>query len=281
MTGLLTRIAGLAPLVVLLALAAPAAAASCPGANDCPYSSDTLLDSPNACTVREPEGVGVDPSTGEVVAADTLDDRVVTFKESDGTAVGSPVSSLGADGALHAPSDVAVDIHGNRYVADKFNNRVAVLDAGGTPLFTFAGNGPLAFNQAGSLAVDGAATPHVYVVDTFNNRVIRFTVDLAGKKATADYAFGDQGSPKLAFPAGVTVVGATVYVADQHEVRLYSAGASSATHLTSWGGKDGNKPSFFSPPDVAVGDAGHRPFVDDSTIVFQYASSRGGAGAAV
>src|SRR3954468_16767605 len=135
MTGLLARIYGLALVAALLALAAPALGASCPGANDCPYGSDTLLDAPSAGTVRQPNGVGVDPSTGQVIVADTLDDRVNTFKESDGTVVGSPLSNLGADGDFNDPSDVAVDSHGNRYVIDTFNSRVAVLDPSGAPLF--------------------------------------------------------------------------------------------------------------------------------------------------
>jgi tripartite motif-containing protein 71 len=268
-------------LLLLGALAAHrpaiARAAACPGADPCPYSADQLLAAPHDDTVREPVSAAIDPVTKDTVVADLDDRRIVAF-HANGTSAGAPVSSFGADDRFNAPNVVATDVHGNRYVLDNLDGRVVVLHPDGTQLTTFGSPGS-ALDQLGQdegLAVDSdTATPHVYIADrqAGDSRVVRWTVDLAGAAAHADYAFAAaSGVPYR----GIAVAGARVYVGDFSMLHVYDAGASSATHVTDFDGTDGTNPQAGGFEGVAVDGAGARLFVSDSTSVLEYAITSSG-----
>ncbi len=111
------------------------------------YSSATVTPivnlNPNLVEGREffqPMGIAVDPASGAVYVADTLNHRVLGFAnylsfqngaaaslvlgQSDfiSTAAGGP--SVGRDDAFVHPTGLAVDASGNLYVADTANNRI-------------------------------------------------------------------------------------------------------------------------------------------------------------
>ncbi|MEW2037937.1 Teneurin-2 [Streptomyces sp. NPDC005534] len=103
---------------------------------------------------------------------------------------------------LDYPRGVAVDAHGNLYIADTDNHRVRKVDTHGT-ITTVAGTGEDGFNgddQPASIAhldyprgvaVDAYGT--VYIADTFNNRVR--TVDTQGAITTVTGIGEEEGQP--------------------------------------------------------------------------------------
>jgi len=202
-----------------------------------------------------PSGLTVD-TAGRLWVADSGNSRVLRF---DGAA-GKP-SGAAADGVLGQgtfttgvytatatgmffPSDVALDAAGRLWVADKHNNRVLRFDGAaskpngatadavlGQPDFTSGSpfKGSHAISSPESLVVDGAG--HLWVVDSSNNRVVRF--DNAASKQNAVSADGVLGQPDLttigqttsaqglSYPRGVTLDSAgRLWVADSGNSRV-------------------------------------------------------------
>jgi DNA-binding beta-propeller fold protein YncE len=81
-----------------------------------------------SANLHQPQGVAVDPDTGNVWVADTSFNRVVEF-----TDTGAFVLAFGRAGAgpgqFNKPTHIAVD-GGLLYVADTWNDRVQVFSLG-------------------------------------------------------------------------------------------------------------------------------------------------------
>ena len=110
------------------------------------------------------------------------------------------------------PTGVAVDSHGNVYVADTNANRIDKLSPKGQVLGHWGkkGEGPGEFTRPEGVAVDRAG--NIYVADTFNDRVEKLS-----PKGKFLASWGSPGiSPgQLFFPTGIAVDAAgNVYVAD-------------------------------------------------------------------
>jgi hypothetical protein len=131
-----------------------------------------------------PAGIALD-ATGNIYVADRRNYRIQVFDTqnnfvrkwgSAGTGDGqfSPASASGSGG----PTAIAVDPWGNVYVADPGNpgnNRIQVFSTTGQFLGKFGSTG----SADGQFFVDnGVATDaagNIYVADTFNNRIQKFT----------------------------------------------------------------------------------------------------------
>src|SRR5918999_157344 len=73
-------------------------------------------------SLTSPEGIAVDPSSGNVYVADTANNRIQVFS-SNGTFI-SKLGNFGrANGSFRSPAGIAVDQESNVYVADTANNR--------------------------------------------------------------------------------------------------------------------------------------------------------------
>jgi sugar lactone lactonase YvrE len=173
-----------------------------------------------------------------------------------------------------APLALALDVAGNIYIADKFNNRIRKMTPDGT-VSTVAGvsfggykDGPAAaaqFQSPTGVAVDGRG--YIYVADQGNNRIRVISTDgmvstLAGT-GVAGFSDGAGNVAKFKYPAGVAVDAAgVVYVADAGNNRIRRI--SIAGVVTQWVG-DGNAgfkdaagalAELNNPTGVAVGPAG-------------------------
>ena len=130
-----------------------------------------------------PGAVAVDPTNNNIVVSDSIDNCLSIY-----TSVGGVVTTYCSSGSLlgqfNRPAGVAVDQGGYIYVVDSGNNRVEVFDAGLSCINQWGNSAPLAggsfgdFNSPGAIALDnnGASGASVYVGDTGNQRVEKFTI---------------------------------------------------------------------------------------------------------
>lgn len=168
--------------------------------------------------VRLPEAVAVAPD-GDLLVGDHFSGRVQRFRD------GRYVSSIGLRGEgcgrLGAIGGVAADGKGNTYVLDSDQQLVQVFDAEGGSVRCFGGNGSApgklrtgSGSYAASSASGGIAVTddYIYVADTGNNRVQRFTLDGKNPKIL--------GKGKLDTPQGLAVKGSRLLVADDGHHRV-------------------------------------------------------------
>ena len=243
-----------------------------------------------SATFSFPYGVAVD-GAGNVYVADTGNHRIrkITAAGDVSTLAGTGstlpvVNGPGTVATFNFPVGVAVDGAGNVYVADRDNNRIRKITAGGN-VSTLAGtgstlsvvNGPgtvATFNFPHGVAVDGAG--NVYVADGQNQRIRKVTTagvvsTLAGsgEPFSGGFADGAGSSARFALPLGVSVDGAgNVYVADafNHRIRKITPGGVVSTLAGSTPGSvngDGTDATFNFPIGVAIDGAGGNVFVAD------------------
>ena len=187
-----------------------------------------------------PESVALD-NNGKVLVADTnsianaTDDRVVKYT-SDGTFLDVIAGPGAAPGSLLNPTSVTVAPTGghNIYVVENggavsgltgATDRVSYFDPTGTYLGTWGntGSGNGSFSDPQGIAVD--STGNVYVADTGNNRVQKFTSS-GGWLASWDSTMGIDNPLEIAIDASDKV-----WVVDGASVSRYSG---TGTLLTSW-----------------------------------------------
>ena len=240
-----------------------------------------------------PCGVAVDAS-GNVYVADSGNNTirqvspagvVTTLAGSAGTK--GWTNGTGSGALFYEPLGVAVDGHGNVYVADTYNATIRKVTTPGGVVTTLAGAaaGPGSNDAAGSaahfdypcgIAVDGAGT--LYVSDLANNSIRQITP--AGIVTTlAGSASGGQGTndgtgsaASFANPASLAVdTNGNVYVADylNDTIRKIAPGGVVTTLAGEPGvggsaNGAGNAARFSGPLGVAV-DTGGNVYVADTS----------------
>ena len=193
---------------------------------------------------------------------------------------------------LNNPQGVSVDAAGNIYIADTNNDRIRKFTVGGN-ISTVAGTGTGGYTGDGGAATSARinnpygvsvdAVGNIYIADTNNNRIRKFTVGgnistVAGT-GTAGYT-GDGGaatSARINKPQGVSVdaVG-SIYIADTNNDRLrlvniYTGFISTMANIAGTGGYNGDSQpavtaTLNSPAGVALGlqKGGGRIFIGDT-----------------
>jgi DNA-binding beta-propeller fold protein YncE len=179
---------------------------------------------------------------------------------------------LGANQAtplfLNAPRSLAFASDGTMYVADSRNHRIVHLDVQGNVLHewgTFADgiNTPVGdgtFNEPWGIAVgpDGS----VYVADTWNHRIEKFTS--TGRFVKAWGTFGQGEAPDSFYgPRGLAVdAEGRVYVTDTGNKRIVVFDAD-GNYITEFGGA-GFDPGLFDEPTSVAIDRNGTVYVTDT-----------------
>jgi sugar lactone lactonase YvrE len=232
----------------------------------------------------QPTGLSVDAS-GNVFVADAGDNLireispagvVSTIAGSDTT---GSVNAAGKASSFFDPLGVAVDVHGNIYVADAGNDLIRLIGQG-AQVSTFAGTlntgtsttlSP--FNNPTGVAVDG--TGNVFVANYLGNDILKISpAGVVSTYAGIDTLRGANNGPAASatfyFPNSVAVDAAdNVYVADgvNNLIRKISPDGTVSTLAGSGlpGAVDstGTKASFNYPAGLAV-DAVGNVYVADS-----------------
>jgi sugar lactone lactonase YvrE len=168
-----------------------------------------------------PQGVAVDPTSGKVFVADTMNSRVLRFNNVSALTNGANAEAvLGqpdftgsaaqtTQGGMNFPGGIAVDSAGRLWVADTHSNRVLRFDNAASKANGADADGVLGqqdFTSASeSVTASGVSVPsgvavdtggRLWVADGGNHRVLRF--DDAAAKPNGGNADGVLGQPDFA-----------------------------------------------------------------------------------
>jgi len=228
---------------------------------------------------HSPMGVTVD-AAGNVYVADSANHRIrkITPAKTVSTLAGDGNAAFRDDaGSLaefHSPTGVAVDVAGNIYIADQFNNRirqitfvkiVSVLAGDGARGYR---NGPGAmaeFNSPTGVTVDAAG--NIYVAEQAGQRIRKITpagvVSNFAGNGVMGFAEGSDSTAQFSYPTGIaTDASGNVYVADALNARIRKitpAGVVSTLAGTTAGFTNGSSSvaQFRFPMGVAVDATGN------------------------
>jgi len=246
------------------AVALPAtASADCPGTSGtCPYTSVVQNGQRGGGVLRFPQAVAVGPD-GAVYVVDQGSHLIQQF-----TPQGQWLRDIGSAGTrpgeLSAIGAVAVTGDNQVVVADGASNRIVRFDSTGNLIDSWGGNGTAlgrfhfgagGGNDAaagGGLAASGST---LYIVDTGNDRVVRFNA--AGGNGAEIVPPGTLQNPR-----GVAVRGTRMLVADDqhHRVAAFDTGGHL---LASIGAGQGAGPGQLNFPYGVAIDPQGRVFVAD------------------
>jgi tripartite motif-containing protein 71 len=251
-----------AALSLALVAALPAAArADCPGGpNTCPYTTATQLGQRAEGVMRFPQALAIGPD-GSVFVADQ-GSKVVQVFGPDGVFLreigiaGSKPGQLGPVGAIAVAGDGSLIVADGSNRIDRFDANGQLIDSWGRTgsevgEFRFGAGAGNSAAAGGGLAVSG---DFVYVADTGNDRVQRFSLD--GGHGAEIVAPG-----QLANPRGIAVRGTRLLVADDqhHRLVVFDTGG----HLLRAVGQAGSGPGQLNFPYGVATDVAGRVFVAD------------------
>ena len=168
----------------------------------------------------EPNGVAVDPKTGNVWVADNVHDDVVEFN-SEHAFLGEFGTKGAGEGQFNGIGAVATDALGDVYVTDTGNDRVQEFSSSGVYRGAFGspGTGEGQFHDPSGIAIDSSG--NVWVLDSGNDRVEEFSTSSATfGKLLSHFGSDGTGRGELQAPTGLAVSGGYLYVAEQGNRRV-------------------------------------------------------------
>ena len=177
------------------------------------------------------------------------------------------------DGQLVWPTAIAVDGTGRIYVADEYNNCIAVFDSSGGFLAKWGvrGDGAGEFDGPSGMAFD--REDNLFVVDHKNHRVQKYTKD--GRFLT-DFGSAGDGDGQLDLPWGIAVGRkGELYVADWRNDRVQKF-SHDGGYLAQYGGSGRGDGQLSRPSGVAVDDDGYMYVADWGNERVQVLDPQGG-----
>jgi len=190
-----------------------------------------------------------------------------------------PVLVLGGqgtgEGQFSAPRNVAFAPDGAVVVADSGNHRIQTFAADGTFLAAWGDLCKVYEDKKGCRSSDGAGQFHepwgvavdadgfVYVADTWNHRVQKFTPD--GEFVTMWGQFGAADAPGGWFwgPRDVVVAGELVYVSDTGNKRIQLF-TTDGQFVTAWGGQGIGSGQFDEPVGIGLDNRKGELYIADT-----------------
>ncbi len=242
-----------------------------------------------AASFDTPSGLALDAS-GNLYVADTSNNRirrvspegVVTTVAGDGAA--SIRDGDASQAEFNAPVGVAVDEHGNVFVADTYNDRIRLiasdgqvrtLAGGGSPSFADGGGTDARFDTPSGIAV--AHGGDLLVADTGNDRIRRVSRSVASQGfvvTTLDLRAPDGSGVELHSPVGITATHDNfLYVTEQSRGRVWQIAPDMTARVIAGAGSgfadgDGHTEARFNQPaGIAVDRAGALYVADGANYI--------------
>ena len=210
------------------------------------------------------------------------------------TVAGNGILGFSGDGgsataaSIRSSEGVAVDVNGNLYIADTYNNRIRKVDINGI-ISTVAGNGKQGFSGDGDSATKAElATPSCVVVDGFGNLFIadygNGRVRKVNTNGIISTLVGDSATK-----VGISSVGLTLdatgnlYIADFDNNRIrklstngiISTVAGNGTKGYSGDGDSATAAKLYFPSSVAVDAYGNLFIADEGNHRIRKVSTNG------
>jgi uncharacterized protein (TIGR03663 family) len=216
---------------------------------------------------QEPWAVAV-AADGTIFAADTWNHRIEKFDASGkflqawGTFGDTTAQAPGDKTALlYGPRAIAIDADGNLWVVDTGNKRVVKFSPSGQVLGSFGSLGTSAgqFAEPVGIAIS-AKTGDIFIADTWNHRVQRFTKDFA--PALQWNVIGWESTSVVNKPYLALDASDNVYVTDPENHRILKY-ANDGTLLAVLGKPGVDLSSFNLPTGIAI-DAQGSIIISDS-----------------
>ena len=211
------------------------------------------------------------------------------------------VDGQGATAYFNNPKGIAIDVAGNIYVADTYNNRIRKITSTGV-VTTIAGDGTAGyldgqgttakFNNPYGLTVDTAG--NIYVADTKNNRIRKISttglVTTVAGYILSGYVDGASTVARFKNPQGITIDNATgiLYVVDttNNRIRKIATDGTVSTFAGSYAGYSdgqGTLAYFNNPIGITIDGSGNLYIgdyynsvvrkIDNTGLVSTYAGS--------
>lgn len=254
---------------------------------------------------RFPQGVAVDPTTGNVFVADQYSGIVQVFDGNGAFRFRFGARALrGEPGRMGVIGGISVDRSGHVWVLDSEFDRIQIFSAhDGRFLTSFGDASQFRVSKYGTRPDSGIAagglvvsqqTPSssilVWVADSGNDRILRFAFSPQTLRPYGPPKSTSNTTTPLARPQGVGVNAAAtrLYVPDNQNHRVYVLSAKTLERVAVFG-KNGRQPGQFDAPYDAAVDAG-RPaqlYVADNlngrvnvfdAVTLQYVGTFGGDG---
>jgi sugar lactone lactonase YvrE len=177
--------------------------------------------------LASPRGVAVD-GAGNLYIADSGNNRIrrMSLTGIITTVAGNENGGYSGDGGpatsarLNYPTAIAIDMQGNLFIADRYNNRIRLVSSSGI-ITTLAA--PPSISDPRGVAVDVAG--NVYVADSGNNRIGRISSGVISTLAGGSAGFSGDGGPadaaNLSLPIEIAVdVLGNLFIADRGNYRI-------------------------------------------------------------
>lgn len=198
--------------------------------------------------VSYPFGIAVD-SSSRIFVSDTGDNEIKVFNY-DGTFLFSFCPEGSEPGQCDGPRDLAFDSQGNLFVVDYRNERLQKFTSDGDFILSI----PISHNIQG-MTID--QNDKLYL--TASNNVLVYETDGTyirewGGWGDCDYC--------LKSPLGITVKGATVFVADR-VLNTVKAFNSNGHYLTEWSGEVKNSGNFSYARGISIDEYGNIYIADE------------------
>jgi DNA-binding beta-propeller fold protein YncE len=206
-----------------------------------------------AIVLKSPNGVFVDPTTGEVYVADTKNDLVAVYNQD-----GIPLFAFGYNGEFKEPQRVVCDPQGRIYVLTGVPRQIKVFTYRGEYLRDFPFTGFDVEPEPNALAVDGQG--NLYIADAASRQILVFDPEYRLK-----LAFGEKGDGSSHFQSvkAMTVDrDGNIYVADARATPAIQVFSPEGKFLRGWGEHASGPQNFSLPAGLAIDGEGRVIVVD-------------------